>query len=380
MGSDWISKTQAINRVKGLLKQAGIPLEIKIGNICKKFCQSQDVSDQVHITAEKIVYSPSPSEEIYREIDQRVQIYEEFEVDNLTGVQLIVNLPIECKYRTDVELFGFPYMSPWDIHKGFAIHGNFAGSEYFRSLHVSYTCLSKLHPADIILVEIKEGKTPCKVDKEDLLYKAAASLYDFILFDLTPSEAEMHREDSLIDDLGLFEDFQAYLHKRHYVWSSVLRDWIKKIDTEMCNLFNEKYFKGTRIYFNITAHLPIICVNGPLYRVRLDSNFNIKGFEETLYLTTSIRKQGWPRLARIGLLSLTPEVPVIVTNPIGLKSVLEIGFKWYQDIRNSLVIAPGEVVKRWALESAFFKRVYLYYIKEEETRGYRSDIDFGKWL
>lgn len=380
MGSEWISNKEAKNQVKNLLKQAGVPLEIKIANICKEFCQSCSVDEKVHITAEKVVYSPSHSEEIYREIDQRVNIFEEFVVDELTGVQLIVNLPIECKYRADVELFGFPSMSPWDIHMGFPIHGYFARSEYFRSLYTSYKSLSKLYPANIILVEIKEGKTPSKVKKEDLLYKAASSLYDFILFDLSPSKTEVRNEDSIIDDLGIFEDFRSYLRKKHYVWWSVLREWISNIDIEKCELFNEKYFKVSPIYFGITAHLPVICFNGPIYRVKLHSDFDIKDFEESPYLITSIRKLGWPGLARMELLNLTPEVPAVVTNPIGLKSVLEIGFKWYQDIRNILVNAAPTVLKRWPLESAFFKKIYSYYIKEQETSGYRSDLDFGKWL
>lgn len=380
MRSEWSLNTDATNRVKNLLEQAGIPLEIKIASLCKEFCQSHGVADQVHITTEKIVYSPSPAEEIYREINQRVQIYEEFEVDELTGVQLIVNLPIECKYRADVELFGFPSMSPGDVHKGFPIHGDFAGSTYFRSLHNSYTCLSKLCAANIILAEIKEGKLPAKVDKEDLLYKAATSLYDFVLFDLSPSDTDTSYINSLIDDLGLFKDFQAYLQKHHYVWWSVLREWIEKIDTEKCKLFNKEYFGGSRLYHVIKAHLPIICVNGPLYRVKLDSDFNIEGFEESPYLTTSIRKQGWPGLAHIELLRRTPEVPVVVTNPNGLNSVLEIGFLWNQHIRERLVMAPTEVVKRWALECAFFKRVSSYYIRQQETSSYRSDLDYGQWL
>ncbi|MEA1995899.1 MAG: hypothetical protein U9N18_07165 [Campylobacterota bacterium] len=378
MVSKWSSNAKTKNRVKDLLDQAGIPLEIKVAIACREFCQSRDAMGQVHIITERIVYSPSPSEEIYREIDQHVQIYEEFEVDELTGIQLIVNLPIECKHRADIEVFGFPSISFSNIHRGFPIHGDsFAGSTYFRSLRESYLYLSKLYAFNIVLVEIKDG-TPKKIYKEDLIYKAAGSLYDWVLFDISGSDIEEAQHNPIVDEL--FKDFQDYLQKHHYTWWFVLREWInKKIDIEKCMKFNERYFGGHRIYHDVTAHLPIVCVNGPLYSVKIDSNLTIEDFEERLFLTTLIRKQGWPGSAEIGLLSRTPEVPVVVTNPEGLKTVLEIGFGWYQDIRKRLETAPPEVLKRWVLESTFFERVCSYYNRQEGV-NYRSDLDYRRWL
>jgi len=370
MKSEWL-ESGAKEEVKRLLEQAGIPLEIEVRSLCNKFCQSHNKSGQISITAEKVVYAPSSSGEKYREIDQRVQIYEEFGVDDLTGIQLIVNLPIECKYRVDIEAFGFPTSS--NIYKEFVISGSLAGSTYFSLLHNSYSCLSALHPFDIVLVKIEKGKTPKSVHEENLIYNAAGSLYDFILFDLEEFKGNAQK-DSLVDEL--FEEFRSYLRKHHYLWSSVLRDWInKKIDIGQCEKFNQKCFGGSRRYHTIIAHLPIVCINGSLYHVKLDSELNIEDFEEVPFLTTSIRKQGWPGPVDIELLCKDPVVPVVVTNPNGLNDVLEIGFNWYQEIKKTLLTAPRTLVKRWALESAFFQKVYSYY-KEKESARYHSDLDY----
>jgi hypothetical protein len=44
-----------------------------------------------------------------------------------------------------------------------------------------------------------------------------------------------------------------------------------------------------------------------------------------------------------------------------------------------LLKAPAEKIERWALESAFFNKVYAYYEKHERV-DYRSDSDYTGWL
>lgn len=374
MKSKWLG-SEAKKEVIRLLERAGTPLEIKVRSSCNKFCQSRSKSDQIYVSTEKVVYAPTSSEEKYREIDQKVQIYEEFEVGELAGIQLMVNLPIECKYRVDIEAFGFAAScSSGNIYEKFVISGSPAGSTYFSCLHNSYSCLSELHPFDIVLAKIKGGTTPESIYGENLIYNAAGSLYDFILFD-SEDFKENVGNDPLVDEL--FEKFQNYLREHQYYWAHVLRNWIaEKISFEQCERFNQKYFGDSRPYHTIIAYLPIVCINGPLYRVMLDSELNVEGFKEVSFLATSIRKQGWPGLIAIELLSKDPVVPVAVTNPSGLNNILEIGFEWYQMIKNVLQVTPRTIVRRWPLESAFFRKAYNLYAGKESVR-YRSDLDPG---
>ena len=134
------------------------------------------------------------------------------------------------------------------------------------------------------------------------------------------------------------------------------------------------------MYHAVSAHLPVVCINGPIYRVRWDSSSGTQTFEEIPYCLSSIRKRAWPGKARFRLSAHAPEAPVVVTNPGGLSSVLDIGFIWYKEIRDSLMSISSEAEKRWALESSFFDRVVRYYAKEESQAGYRSDLDLGHWL
>ena len=86
-------------------------------------------------------------------------------------------------------------------------------------------------------------------------------------------------------------------------------------------------------------------------------------------------------MAEIELLSRTPEVPIVITNPDGLDVVLETGFKWYENIRGILTTAPAAVLKRAPLESAFFKKVFKSHRGgDQEQLGYRSDFDFRDWI
>jgi len=376
MKSEWLG-TEAEKQIKKFLEKAGIPLQIRTGDLCNRFCQSHAKSGQTSITTERVVYAPSSSEEKQREIDQRVQIYEELKVDELTGIQLMVNLPIECKYRADMEAFGFATPSPFgNIHTKFPISGEFAGSIYFGLLRKSCSCLSELHPFDIALVKIEEGKTPKGIHKENLIYNTAGSLYDFIQFDLEEYKGDV-RNGPIVEEL--FQNFQSYLLKHGYYWSQVLRDWIdKEVVLEECERYNKKRFSDSRIHHTVIAHLPIVCIDSPLYNVRLGPRMNIEGFEDVPFLTTSIRKQGWPGSVAIELLRRDPVVPVVVTNPSGLTSILEIGYEWYQDIKRILLGATRTAVRRAALESVFFQKVYHIYAETESIR-YRSDLDDGTW-
>ena len=126
MSSEWISNKGATNQVKTLLENAGVPLELEVSNICSEFCTSHL---DANILSDRIVYSSADAMDTYREVDQNVQIYKEFEVNNFTKVQLIANIPIECKYRKGIEVFAFPLIKE-DYYRRFPVHSDFCGSAF----------------------------------------------------------------------------------------------------------------------------------------------------------------------------------------------------------------------------------------------------------
>src|SRR5438067_2218659 len=118
MNSEWRTNREASRRVTALLEQAGIPLELQVAKVCKDFYASHTRPKAVRVNSETIVYSTSATESDYRQVDRNVQIYEEFQVGQLTGIQLMVNMPIECKHRKNIECFAFPFGGK-TFHYGF---------------------------------------------------------------------------------------------------------------------------------------------------------------------------------------------------------------------------------------------------------------------
>lgn len=381
MSSSWLSNKGAENRVKDLIKGSGFLLENKATNICNQFSVDNSIKDKIFIWVDKPIYTFSVSDNsngIYREIDVQTQIYEEIPISDSTLVQLSIKVPIECKYRENIEYFGHPpVLDSSRISQGFPIYGDLKGSLYFASLSNSFESIKPLCIAtNITSVEIKDGKTPRKLEdnvkvnknNENVIYNAGGSLYDYILTDLTAaskSSSVTYQEEALLNELGVSQEFLRYIIEKRYLWWSVFDDWIKQIDIDKVRKFNEKYFKGERIGFQIEAYLPFICVNGPLYNIACNSNFDIEHFQETNNIVTSIRKHSWPGLARIGLLFAFPEVSIGLTNLDGIPKMLNIAFKWYQEIRTLLITAPPEIVERWAIESAMYRAILSHNIRKE---------------
>jgi hypothetical protein len=372
MTSKWTSNTKATDRVKTLLEQAGIPLELEVSGICSEFCASHL---DAKISSDRIIYSTADRMDTYREVDQNVQIYEEFEVNDFTKVQFIANISIECKYRKDIEVFAFP-LTKGDYFRRFPVHSNFCGSAFFRILRNAYSSCSELPLANIVLIEVENGQTPKKVHSENLIHKAAGALYDYIKFDLSPEERiELTYSDRLVDELGLLKEFEVYLSEKRYFWKSALNNWISSLPERKCSLFRESYYGGDPPYHSLCTHLPVVCVNGPLYCTKWSAQNKIETFHEIPFCFTVIRKHGWPGLAYSGLMTRSPEVPAIVTNARNLHKVLEIGFNWYKEIYEGLIGAQKKVLDRWPIEACVFQRVMRHFHQKETESGYRSDLD-----
>jgi hypothetical protein len=383
MSSEWISNETVNKRVKELLEQAGVPLEIQTTNICKQFCKFHESKKRQSLRAERVVYATSPDDQTYRELDCKVQIYEEFEVSRQIGIQLIVEIPIECKYRKDVETFGFSLTDdstndlPFEYSFGFPIISYFARTNYLLGLVKSYKNIRDPAPHRISLIQIKAGKTPNKIHEENLVFNSASSLYDFVQMDLR--EVNDVQSDPIIE--RLLKSFQDYIASTHYGWFIVVRSWAQaNIHDKDVKMFNDRNFGDRPLYHGVTAYLPIICMNGPLYLVHMTPDLHIDKFEEKPFLSSSIRKQGWPSDYSSSVVFHSPEVSVFVTNPRGLEQVLEMGLKWHGSIRRILESAPREVIERAPLEAQFFNRVVTYYEANEERQHYRSDLDLRNWF
>jgi hypothetical protein len=121
--------------------------------------------------------------------------------------------------------------------------------------------------------------------------------------------------------------------------------------------------------------MPVLCVDGPLYRVEWDASSGVSDFVEAESCLVSIRKQQWPGETRFSLLTRTPEVPVVLTNLSGLPACLELAEAWYEETRSMLKSVSETVVERWPLETALYSKVLSHYTDLKKQDGYRSDLD-----
>jgi hypothetical protein len=378
MADEWLSNEAASQRVIALLNHAGIPHELRVAAVCRDFCAPYLGDRRPHATTQKLVYSADLTSE-YREIDQFVQLYEEFEVDELTGIQLIFNIPVECKHRSDVEYFAFPL--PMVRPHTFPVASELAGSDYFRSLAPTYHRLGSIPLADLSLIQIEGGRTPKMIHKENVIYNAASALYDFVLFHLRQNVPPMF-DHPMVDDpvlQELFERFQLYLNRSNYAWWMVLREWMRENVSCRAEDFNERYFGGHRLHHTVEIYLPIVCVSGDLFQVCRGELSEIAGFSKINACIAMIRKLGWPGDARFTLLARGAEVPVVVTNPAGLSGVLDIAVTWFSNVRAMLKQA-NPCVKAWAVEAMFFQKVVHHFAAVEPDEGYQSRYDIADWF
>jgi hypothetical protein len=402
MSTKWSSAEGKVNRVKALLENAGVPLELQAADICQTFCDARSneyspredyqgsgaitqlSEDYIALTTEKIVYSSPATENEYREIDQCLQIRQTFQIGEFTNVLLTVKCPIECKYRKDVVVFAFPLSDEKSLER-FPLHDAFTkGSAYFASLHTTYEVFSKLVASSLVALEIKDGDQPSRVFEENLTYNAAGALYDFILFDLAPEgESEsplLGLTTQALDETGLFKRFIEYAGGI-YDWWSVLDNWTSSNLREDDFIeFNKRVLpSGARILHTITAHVPIICVNGSLHSVSWSSSLGISDFAEIPFCVTSIRKRGWPGRVASGLMNTRPELPVVITNPENLTRALEVAHDWHRAIYKEIKSVSTSQVNRWLLEASLYQKAREHFRQFASRAGYRSDLEYGSF-
>ena len=369
----WLSSDGARDRVTALLEQAGIPLELQVASVCKAFVETTQ-NDGFRATSERLVYAPLDEPDIYRELDNKASLYQEFEVGDTLNVQLTLDVDIECKHRAGVQYFAFP-TSETAVVSGLPLWSNMVGSGLFASLRNSYSqAFSTLLHSTITGITFKNS-APTSIHEEQLIHNTASAIYDFILSDYGSTRLgdQVYTQPMII---LLMREFYDYISENNYYWASVIRTWLDGIPQELCREFNES--NAYRAMYNrVSLHVPVICVDGEIHAVNWNSAFGIEGFRTVDACVVSVRKRAWPGAAQFSLLNPTAEVPAILTNPDGLLGVLGAGRRWFESVRRILTDAEPRLLERWALESHVYAAVVGTWINDNETPAYRSDLDMG---
>jgi hypothetical protein len=375
--SEWLGNKQATARVKELLEKAGLPLELAAWSEAEEFRRRVETED-LHVRTERIVYGPT-DESALREVDFCTTLYQEFQVSDVLGIQLILEVVLECKYREDVEVFGFPRPDKLGRPPAFPVVTDLAGSDLATRLGSAVPMSLAANILGIGLVKIDKGRTPKSPIEERLDYRAGAQLYDYITTALAPEDAE-EPGDLHPTVKALLDSFVSYVRENHFAWWSVLRRWKREqIGTSEVKAFNQ-WAVGRKgpLYTSVTAYLPVLCQNGPIYSVRLTHAGKPRAFTPEDYLVTGLRVPRWPAAGRGRSISVTPEVPLVVTNVSGISQVLESSLQWFAGLRQLLQNAPAEEKERAYLEAEFCQAVRQRFQENESL--YRSDYDVETWL
>jgi len=373
--SDWKSSDGAIERVRDLLVEAGLPLELSVEASCVEFASAASIRTQVHVDTRKLVYSMLDEPEVYREIDQMLDFYDELEVGSL-GIQLMCNVPIECKYRKDIEYFAFPASSEL-ASCSFPVGGVIAGSQYARLLAEAHPPLKdSIQAATVTSLKIAQGATPQAVHSENTIYNAAGALYDFVATDsitFTPQSLDV-LELQTLDDLGVLSHVRRIAEANNAGGLSAIRQYAWKVPDEVCEQYKDAVYGDRRVYHSLIAYLPVVCVGGPLHAVQWSPEAGIGDFTKLDACVVEIRKRDWPGKARGVLLWADALAPALVTNLEGLPSCLALAEEWFMRLRKALIQAPPDIIDRWPLESALMSVGTVEYSLGDFDGGYRSDL------
>lgn len=108
---DWIINDAARTQFLRLAQDTGIFLENRLAELASAFATLCTQKKGARVSAESVTYGSDTEESPLRQLDQRVEFYKEFILDDRTGIQLIMSVLIEAKYRRDVETCAVAYPS-----------------------------------------------------------------------------------------------------------------------------------------------------------------------------------------------------------------------------------------------------------------------------
>lgn len=381
----WLNNKRLIQHIKHLLVQTGLPLEQRVARTCRSFEGWGSTGiDSVWWGSDRFLYH-DPATGALREIDQRAfgramvvpgewADWQTVALDATTDEQDQVvgvagEIFIECKHREGVAYFGFPDVPGHGWPPGPPLLSELAGTSVMGEVEtVAPKWFTEAPPCTIGMLEnmhhalnspnekIAGGQQPRKGD-EALIYKASASLYDGIATIIDPVLEP--RIDSQIQALGLLDAYRADLAQQllpNEPWDYTCR-WVQRhVPLATCVAFNAAY-DDWDTGPSVTAVLPILCVDAPLYTVEVHPDGSIGTLTPTDVLWTSVRLASWPAIAGTQVVNASRAAVVLVVTADALEPVLHEAARWFQAIYRELASASPIASIRLPLEMRFLQSV-----------------------
>lgn len=365
MESEWLKNEKSIEHVRRLLNNAGLPLEVRTGQICRKFIDELDENypsehypDGTYkrynlFYTDRRVYGDEEAGDAHREVDQCVTLSHTIDLSEGMSLNFDLDIPIECKHRDNIEVFGFATGDLEYIYNRFVMSTNLGGSQILKSIalrELSILQTGSLYSLGFLEIE---GQTPKRAVEENIIYKAGSALYDFIKF--KSSYNSMINQEELANvikslDIDSKLIITSNANKLKYAWNANLAV-IHDIPEDKRKEFN-KAISGLHI-FESNIYVPIICIDGPLYSVKVDEGGKVQDFSHKPYLISGVRPSSWAGNTKYTL-NASPESLVIVTNPENLDTILQELAEWYMDLADILYQASPEAIEMVTIEGLIY--------------------------
>lgn len=371
MSNDWLANNDAIANIKRLLIQTGAPLESRVARICSTIDihSHQTCFENLLRASGRCVYGNTMTDAPLREVDQGIMLQSFLDVaedDSIGILSLELHILIECKHRDGLAVFGFPYQSRSRRSATNPILCEFAFAPFIQSLDQEVPFLQDEPICTIGLLDNMQ-KTP-RVSDEQLIYKAGASLYDFIRFQGAPVVEPWL--DPVIQDMGLIDRFKEETNEWAFDLWHEARRWLRSHLTD--EVMQEFYAqRGRRLVApSVAIFVPIVCVDAPLYATDVDAHGDIDAITPKPYLQSAMRLPKWPSTFHHYLARSTPEALVTIVNVEHLSAFLETTVAWFSDIGTFLQSIEEHELRRAIIEQSFLQSL----LDTTEHRGHNEDV------
>jgi hypothetical protein len=291
-------------------------------------------------------------------------LYKEFVLHLGRGVQLSLKAVIEAKYRTGIEIIGVPL--PAKSYRPRMPQIGFARGTSLEELINAQTPFPQMPLTQPVLLSFKNG-APEKVSEEQLTYKSAANIYDYLRFDAGPDEQYPTLEDG--GGMSIFGKFKEYVSQTNYAWWLVIRSWLKEHIAEQQALRSFKKALPKRFHTGLHVYVPVLCMNSPIWMLTGDD------FVKAPAILCRVRPPNWPGVLRHRLLGYTLEAPLLITNPQGLGHVLTMTHAWFVGTERVLKSIDPALLIRWPVESALFHAVLAEFLPREPHANQLDEFD-----
>ena len=348
---DWIESEEGRNRVLDLLRNAGTPLEVSVAGQCREFCRRHDGEDETRITTIRAIYGDSRSNKAPREVDQSVQFDREIDLNGDLSVRLRLRVPIECKCREGLEVFGFPRPKSERV-ASLPMLSDFAGATLLNQLaHTEPQIVRNGRESAITLLQTDKSK----ISEEQLIYKSGSSLYDFIR--TVESEDNRLRIDKMVRESGLLDRFRDYCRPSGD-WFSLFHKFVRDLSVDEVNEFNNQWLTSASaggIYsLEVSFHVPVICIDARMFIVPCSRRGRLRSLLPCKTMMTGLRVDNWQRKMFYFLGKRTPEVLAIVSDPDGVQDVLDGSLEWFKEMATQLQNSDMLLVRRALLEGLLY--------------------------